>query len=128
MTERRLDAKGKGEYSYDFKNDTLFFKIKDREYDHSIDFDNLIIDIDTEGFITGLRIMDASDIFRLEKTALMSVKSFEFHTQSEDKVINIQLRFMATLRNKSLVAQGQDFVREALQSNIEDSKVVCTVN
>jgi len=128
MMDRHLDAKGEGEYSYDYKNDIMIFKIRNREYAQSLDFGNLIADIDTKGFITGLRIMDASTIFKLKKIALRSLKSFEFNSQVEDKVINIQLRFMAVLRNKPIVTHGQDFVREALQSNIENSKVVCTVS
>ena len=122
-----LDAKGKGEYSYDYKNDILFFKIMNRHYSHSIDFGNMIADIDTKGFITGLRIMDASKVFNLSKIALNDVKGFEFNSQVEDKIVNIQLKFMTLMRNKSLVQQGQNFVREALGADIIDSKVVCTV-
>jgi hypothetical protein len=124
---RHLDAKGKGEYSYDYKNDFLLFKIKNRDYSHSIDFGNLILDIDTEGFITGLRLMDASKIFKLSKLALKSVAGFEFNSQVEDKVIHMQLKFTAMLRNKPLLTHGQDFIREALESNIKDSLVSCSV-
>lgn len=128
MADKNLDARGQGEYLYDYKNDIMVFKVKNREYSHSLDFENLIVDIDAEGYITGLRIIDASTIFKLSKIALNSVKGFEFNSQTEDKIINIQLRFMAVLRNKPIVKQGQDFVREALNSNITDSKVVCTVS
>ncbi len=127
MENRHLDARGKGEYSYDYKNDILLFKIKDREYKLSLDFGNLIVDIDKEGFITGLRIFDASQIFKLSKLALKDVKQFEFNTKVEEKVITIQLRFMSMLRNKSLVKQGQDFIREAIDSKVKDSEVICTI-
>ena len=56
MTKRHLDAKGKGEYDYDYRNDILLFKIKDRNYLKSLEFENLVIDFDDKGFITGLRI------------------------------------------------------------------------
>ena len=127
MTNKHLDARGKGEYTYDYRNDVLLFKIKEREYAISIDFDNLIVDIDKEDFITGLRIFDASKLFKLSKMALNNVRAFEFNTQVEDKIITIQLRFTAVLRNKPLINQGQDFVREALGSQIKDSEVLCTV-
>ena len=127
MTNKNLDAKGKGEYSYDYRNDILLFKIRDREYSLSIDFDNLIADIDIEGFITGLRIFDASRVFKLSKMALNNVRAFEFNTKVEDKIITIQLRFTAVLRNKPVIKQGQDFVREALGSQIKNSEVLCTV-
>ena len=127
MKKRHLDAKGKGEYDYDYKNDLLSFKIKNREYLKSFDFGNLIVDIDKDGFITGLRIFDASKIFNISKLALKNVKQFEFNTSFEDRIIKIQLRFVPVLRNKPLIKQGQDFEREALHSKIEDSKVVCTI-
>ncbi|MCX6706891.1 MAG: DUF2283 domain-containing protein [Candidatus Woesearchaeota archaeon] len=127
MKGKHLNAKGKGESSYDYKNDILLFKIKDREYKLSLDFGNLVVDVDKEGFITGLRIFDASQLLRLSKLALKNVKQFEFNAKVEEKVITIQLRFMSMLRNKCLVKQGQDFVRDAINSKIEDSEVSCTV-
>ena len=65
MANKHLDGKGKGEYSYDYKNDVMFFKIKNRDYLKSIDFDNFVADIDKEGYITGVRIFDATRIFKL---------------------------------------------------------------
>jgi uncharacterized protein YuzE len=124
---KHLDAKGKGFYSYDYVHDLLLFKIKDREYKKSLDFGNLIVDIDSEGFITGLRIFDASQVFDLPKIALKNVKQFEFNTSVEDNVVKIQLKFVPILRNQPMIKQGQDFVREAVGSHINDSEVVCTV-
>ncbi|MFX1453073.1 MAG: DUF2283 domain-containing protein [Promethearchaeota archaeon] len=128
MKGRHLDAKGKGEYRYDYSNDIMLFKIRDRDYLKSIDFGNLIVDIDKDGFITGLRIFDASQVFQLSKLALNNLKGFEFHTRVEDKVITIQLRFTAVMRNKPVIKQGQDFIREAVQSQIKDSEVLCTIS
>jgi uncharacterized protein YuzE len=127
MENRHLDARGKGEYSYDYRNDLLLFKIKDREYSKSIEFDNLVVDIDKEGFITGLRVFDASKIFRLTKVALNKVTDFEFYAKIEDKIITIQLKFRSVLRNRPILSHGQDFVREAINAKIRDSDVVCTV-
>ena len=127
MKKRHLNAKGKGNYNYDYKNDVLSFKIKDREYLKSLDFGNLIVDIDKEEFITGLRIFDASKVFDLSKIALKNVKQFEFNTSVEDNVIKIQLKFIAIIRIKPLLKQDKDFIRESTHSKIEDSKVTCTV-
>lgn len=127
MNRKHLEAKGMGVYNYDFDNDLLLFKIKEREYEKSIEFGNLIVDIDKEGFITGLRIFDASQVFKMDKIALKNVKEFEFHTRVEDKVIEIQLRFSAMLRNKEIIKQGHDFIREAMDSKIKDTEVLCTV-
>ncbi|MBI2654859.1 DUF2283 domain-containing protein [Candidatus Woesearchaeota archaeon] len=127
MENKHLDARGKGEYTYDFRNDVLLFKIKDRDYAMSIEFENLIVDIDTKGYITGLRLFDASQLFKLSKLALNSVKNFEFNTKVEDKVITIQLRFTSVLRNKPVISHGQDIVRETSDSHIRNSEVLCTV-
>jgi len=126
MKNNFLNAVGKGEYSYDFKEDILFFKIRNRDYKMSLDFDNIVIDVDKEGFITGLRVFDASKVFRLPKVALNSIKEFEFNTKVSGKVITVQLRFMSMLRNKRIIQQGQDFVRDA-DTNIKDSEVKCTI-
>jgi len=123
---KHLNAPGKGGYSYDYGNDILLFKIRDRNYAISIEFDNFIVDIDEEGFITGSRIFDASKVFKLSKVALNNLKSFEFHTRAENGVISVQLRFNCVLRN-SVIKQGHDFVREATDSHIKNSEVLCTV-
>jgi len=127
METKHLDARGKGEYSYDYRNDLLLFKIKDREYAKSIDFDNLVVDIDEEGFITGIRVFDASKMFRLTKLALNKVTNFDFYAKIEDKIITIQLKFTSIIRNKPIISHGQDFVREAVNAKIRNSDVVCTI-
>ena len=125
--QKYLNAKGKGEYTYDYRNDILLFKTKNRDYLKSIDFDNIALDIDKEGFITGARVFDASKIFNLSKLALKNIKKFEFHSKAENRIITIQLRFTAMLRNKPVIKHGQDFIREAIHSKIKDSEVTCTV-
>jgi uncharacterized protein YuzE len=127
MSEKHLDAKGEGEQIYDYDNDVLLFKVKEREYLKSLDFDNFIIDIDTEGFIIGMRVFDASKIFNIDKYGLKNIKGFEFKSKIEDKVINLQLKFTYELRNKQIAIQGENFTREALNSKINDSEVLCTV-
>ena len=127
MNGRHLAAEGKGEYTYDYLNDILLFKIKNRDYLKSLDFDNLIVDIDKEGFITGMRIFDASEIFNIPKLALKNIKFFKFNARVEDKKVTIQLEFIPVLRNKPLIKQGQNLIREAIGSEVRNSEVVCTV-
>jgi len=127
MKKRLLKANGDGEHTYDYGNDILLFKIKNRDYMKSIDFENIVIDIDKEDFITGMRIFDASKVLKLSKLALRNIQQFEFNAKAEENVITIQLRFMAVLRNKPIIKQGQDFVRESLNSDILDSEVLCSV-
>jgi len=124
METKHLDARGKGEVDYDYKNDTLFFKIKNRTYLKSLDFGNLVLDVDKEGFITGIQIFDASKLFKMEKDALLKVRSWEFNTKVENKVINVQLSFEVVKRNK--VIARQNFERETT-AQLHDSEVLCTI-
>ncbi|HIH04810.1 TPA: DUF2283 domain-containing protein [Candidatus Woesearchaeota archaeon] len=126
MENKHLNARGKGEHTYDFTNDILLFKIRDREYQGSLEFENMVVDVDKEGFITGMRIFDASKVFAIRKEALRQIREFEFNARVEDKVITIQLKFVPIYRNKPMIKQGQNIVRQA-QENIRDSEVMCTV-
>lgn len=125
MKNKQLNARLKGEYNYDYDNDIAVFKVKDRNYLKSIDFDNFIIDIDEEGFITGVRVIDASKVFKINKIGLKNMSDWEFNSSIEDKVISLQLRFSCLLRNKR-ITQGENFVRETLDSSIQNSEVKCT--
>ena len=91
MTKKTLNAKGKGEYKYDYDNDILLFKIKNRDYLKSIEFENITLDMDTEGYITGIRIFDASKILNVTKIALRKISQFEFSTKVEKNVVFVKL-------------------------------------
>jgi len=73
MKQANRHLTGEGEMDYDYINDILFFKVKNREYDRSLEFENLVIDIDSENFIIGIQIFDASKFLRMDKSALRAV-------------------------------------------------------
>ncbi len=123
METKYLDAKGKGEMNYDYSNDILFFKVKEREYDRSIELEDVVLDIDKEGYVTGIQIFGASKMFNVEKDALQNVKKWEFKVKTEGKVISVQLMF-EMLRRNQVVERGQNLVREA-SSLLTDSEVMC---
>ena len=123
METKHLDAKGKGEMDYDYSNDILFFKVKEREYDRSIELEDVVLDIDKEGYITGIQIFGASKMFNVEKDTLRNVQKWEFKVKTEGKVISVQLMFEMLRRNK-VVERGQNLVREA-SSLLTDSEVMC---
>lgn len=108
---------------YDYANDVLFFKVKERDYDHSIELEDLVLDIDKEGFITGIQIFAASKIFDVDRDSLRNVKKWEFKVRTEGKVIFIQLMFEMVKRNR-VVERGQNLIREA-SSLLTDSEVLC---
>lgn len=111
MKNRHLNLPGKGEWSYDYQNDILYFKIRGRQYARSLDFENLSVDFDTEHYITGISVEDASSVFHLNKIDLKFLKDFSFHAAIEEGQIRIQLQFSCIRRNKPIISKGQDIVR-----------------
>ncbi len=124
MTTKHLEAKG--EVDYDYKEDTLFFKIKNREYAKSIDFEDMVLDVDKEGFITGIQIFDVSKLFKLQKEALRNVKYTQFNTKVKKNVITVQFMFNCVLRNKQIVERGENMIRES-PSPLLEREVECIV-
>lgn len=120
---RRLDASGQGRFSYDYENDVLTFSIKNRSYKQSIEFENFVVDIDTEDYIIGVRFFDASLMFKRPKAAFKQITQFHLEAKLELNVVSVQLSFVCKYRNKSL-DQVQNLVRDT-QQNLPDSQVVC---
>ena len=129
--DKHLDATGKGEYLYDFKNDILMFKVKDRDYKMSIEFQNFVSDIDEEGFVTGIRIFDASKVFGIDRYYLKWIVHVEFKARVESNVITIAIQFVTRVRNKifPLLGHKETFKQQITTPigsyQIEDSLVEC---
>jgi len=124
--EKYLNATGKGEMDYDFENDILFFKVKDREYGHSLELEDIIVDIDTDGFVTGVQIFGASELFNTEKEELKHLNRWEFRINTEGKTISVQLTF-EVLRKDKIIERGQNVIRES-SSFLTDSEVRCEMS
>jgi len=120
---RRLE--GKGELDYDYVNDILFFKVKNREYDRSIEADRFSIDIDKEGFVVGLQIFDASAFLRLEKMKLRQIRRWKLASIVDEGRIEIRIIFETIYRNKPVV--HEPIITEPLKKPLPPSEVVCTV-
>ena len=118
--------KCKGKEDYDYKHDILFFKVKEREYHKSLEFEDIVLDIDKKGSITGMQIFDASKLFKMDKNSLRQVKEWELHTKVKNNVITVQLMFEVATRNKVIIERGQNLIRESA-SPIKDSEIVCRV-
>jgi len=127
MIDKKLNGTGKGEFLYDFNNDTLMFKIKDRDYKNSVEFQNFIADVDEEGFVTGIRIMDASKVFGIDKYTLRNVVSWEFKTIVEHGMITIRLNFVGKVRNKEVSVENftQQLTTTLNGYHLADSMVEC---
>ena len=99
MERKRLQEKG--EVDYDYKYDILFFKTKEREYAKSLEFDNIVVDIDKEDFLVGIQIFEASKFLNLDKKILLSIPNWQFTANVYDgNKIDIRLVFQIKIRNK----------------------------
>lgn len=124
--------KFKGEVDYDFKQDILFFKTKNREYDRSIEMDNIVLDIDSKGFIVGIQIFEASKFLRMEKVKLKSIPDWEFNVATEQMEyqgkqvtkIEIRLMFKVNVRNK-IVEKNPIIMPQPIMGALPDSSLVC---
>jgi len=95
---RNLEAEG--EMDYDYANDILFFKVKNREYNFSIEFQNMVVDIDKEKFVTGIQIFDASKFLRISKVNLREIPKWQFKAKIEEGIIELRLNYQLQIRNK----------------------------
>lgn len=100
MTTKKRHLAGEGEMDYDHVNDILFFKVKDREYNRSLEFENMVIDIDSKNFVTGIQIFDASQFLRINKENLRSIPKWQFQAYIDEESIEIRINFQVSIRNQ----------------------------
>jgi uncharacterized protein YuzE len=127
---QHLDAKGKGKIIYDYKYDTLVFRVEERIYMQSVEFLNFVADIDNKGFVTGIRVFDASKVFGVNKYVLKNIVNAEFKAQVENNTITIILRFAARVRNNliPLFSSKENFTQQITTTTpnpMTDSIVEC---
>ena len=129
MHKRHLNGTGKGEFLYDFNNDILMFKIKDRAYDISAEFQNFVADVDAEWFVTGIRIFDASKVFGVDKYTLKNIIKWRFETFVESGTITIRLSFVGKVRNKEIPIENftQQLTSSLNGHNLMDGSVECAI-
>src|SRR3989344_1494801 len=126
MKEKQLN--GKGEFLYDFKHDILTFKIKDRDYKQSIELQNFCLDIDTENFVTGVRIFDVSKVSGLKKLIFRNLTHGEFKSSVKNNIITVRLNFIGKIRNRliHIFSKEENFTQQIVtpiesKRKIEDS-------
>jgi len=122
MTEKK-QLISEGEMDYDFVNDILFFKVKEREYDHSLEFENMVIDIDSENFITGIQIFDASEFLQISKISLREIPKWKFQAQIKEGAIEIRLFFQVSIRNKIL--ERSPIIIQQNEEHLPSSEMIC---
>ncbi len=68
----------KGEMDYDLKNDIRIFKAKNKAYKKSVELENIVLDIDANGSVSGVQIFDASRFFGVKKNNLLKIPKWMF--------------------------------------------------
>ena len=130
MTQDRiLNATGKLKWEYDFTYDILTFHIKNRDYKMSVEVQNFIIDIDTEDFVIGVRVIDASKVFGLKKDILRNIVQSDFQSVVKDNVITVRLTIVGKIRNKIIGSIKQEFAQQVTvplseKTKVEDSEII----
>ncbi|HLD55112.1 MAG TPA: DUF2283 domain-containing protein [Candidatus Nanoarchaeia archaeon] len=114
-----------GEFDYDFKNDIFFFKVKNREYSHSIELGDLVIDFDEENFIVGLQIFNAKDFFNITKNHLKNLNGFRMNSIVKEGIIKIELTFGLLIRNKSI--EYKPIIYERIDERLPNSELSCAI-
>ncbi|MBI3190640.1 DUF2283 domain-containing protein [archaeon] len=113
---------GKGDLDYDYSNDILFFKTKNREYSRSMEFNNIVIDIDEEDFIVGIQIFDASKFLRISKIALRNVPKWQYQASIMDNKIEIRLAFQVIYRNRRI--EMNPIIMTESEDDLSNTKLV----
>ncbi len=121
----RRSIQGKGEVDYDFKHDILFFKTKDRKYAKSIELlNNIVVDVDKEGFLVGIQIFDASEFLNLDKKELLSIPKWSFNANVYDgNKIDIRLTFQIKVRNK--IIEKNPIIAQQINQKLPNSEMIC---
>lgn len=122
--EKRIEVKT-GEADYDFKHDILFFKTKDRKYAKSIELlDNIVADVDKEGFLVGIQIFDASEFLNLDKKEPLSIPRWVFNANVYDgNKIDIRLTFQIKVRNK--IVEKNPIIAQQINQKLPNSEMFC---
>lgn len=123
MEKKSLTAKG--EIDYDYKHDILFFKTTEREYAKSIELENIVLDIDKEGFIVGIQIFEASKFLDVSKNVLLKIPEWRFQASVNEGRIEIRLMFQVVVRNK--IIEKNPIIMESISEPLPNSQMVCAV-
>ena len=115
---------GKGEVDYDYENDILFFKVNNRDYSKSIELlDNLVVDVDKEGFLVGIQMFDASEYLNIDKKSLLKIPNWQFTINVHENIIEIRLVFQVKIRNK--IVEKNPIIAQQMSQKLPNSTLVC---
>lgn len=116
----------KGEADYDYKNDILFFKVKDKEYAKSIELNNIIVDIDFKGLIIGIQIFEASSYLNTSKSDLLKISKWQLNVIINNQILEIRLIFNIEFRNK--IIEKNPIITQSIEEVLPNSELNCAIS
>jgi len=90
-------AKGHTKVTYDEEEDILSFT-KGRRVQASIDIGDFVIDVDSNGFITGIEVLNATETFKMTAAQLMELNEISMNVNYRPNYVLIHL--IMSLKNK----------------------------
>lgn len=92
-------------YDYDYKNDSLFIYCEEPyEYDVSLELDNnVILDLDTTGKPVAFEFLNASQVFKINKSYFKSLVNINIQTEITQDIINLTVKLIVPVHNKNQV-------------------------
>lgn len=119
---RHLEAKGK--MDYDYVNDILFFKVDNREYPYSLEFQNMVIDVDEEDFIVGIQIFEASSFLNISRGNLRTIPKWQFKAKVDNGVVELRLFYQISVRNR--IIEKNPIIIQQNDANLSSPQMVST--
>lgn len=113
----------KGKMDYDFEYDILFFKKVNGTYQKSVECENIVIDIDKKGLVSGLQIQEASKFLEIPKSQLTKIPKWDFKALVQDGKIELRLHLKILMRNKTI--EKHPIIMQNLSQSLPNSELVC---
>lgn len=95
----------KVKYDYDHKNDSLFIYCEEPyEYEASLELDNnVILDLDTKGKPVAFEFLNASSVFKLDKSYFKNLISIHILSEITEEAIRLNAELSVFVHNKNQV-------------------------
>jgi len=88
-------------FDFDYLQDTLFVKLENNLYSHSLEKEGIIVDLDTTGQIMGFEILNFTNITGFNKDMLRTILGGKITLETENNILRIKMFLSTNYRNKT---------------------------
>lgn len=85
---------------YDDEHDVFYVARKNCSYSHSEPIENVILDIDEDGSLVGIEILNASEFFGVDRHVLATLESVSFSFRSFEDRLRFSAEFSYEVRDR----------------------------